>query len=396
MTRKKEPRSRSVLVAVSTIGLTGWQKRNGVFRYIGEGRPWDIRLASTTAELQSFCDGDAHIDGMIVSMPDIDPDICGFADTDIPIILFDINLPRTSSVFSRPRGIVFLHHDSGLIGEIAANRLLSSGVFRSFAFLSPPNPVPWAEERERTFVSAIEKCGFTCTRLEADSDSTEAAKAILSLPRPIGLFAASDRIALSAFAIAKAAGLKVPEDLSILGVDNDESICESTSPALSSIAVAPDSFGYMAAKLLDELISRPDRPSRSVTVKGSPSVAERGSTLGTKPYGHLVEKALAYISRHATDGIGPDDVAMHLHISRRLLDLRFSQTGQCSVLSAISNHRLRAVERMLRETSCTIDRISRECGYGSPNHLMKMFRRKFGMTMRDWRARNASQSQISK
>ncbi len=388
MTKKRKLISRNVLVAVSTMGLTGWQKRNGVFRYIGEGRPWNIKLASTTEELKSYCDSDAQIDGMIISMPDIDPDICGFADTDIPIILFDINLPRTSSIFSRPRGIVFLHHDSGLIGETAANHLLSTGVFKSFAFLSPPDPVPWAEEREKTFSSSIEKCGFICTKLKANSDPTEAAQTLLSMLRPIGLFAASDRIALTAFAIAKTAGLKVPEELSILGVDNDESICESTSPALSSIAVAPDSFGYMAAKLLDELISRPDRSPRSVTVKGKPNVAERGSTLGTRPYGHLIEKALAYISRHATDGIGPDDVAMHLHISRRLLDLRFSQTGQGSVLSAISNHKFQAVERMLQETSCTIDQISQKCGYGSPNHLMKMFKCKFGMTMRAYRNQN--------
>ena len=355
--------------------------------------PWDIRLASTTAELKSFCDGDAHIDGMIVSMPDIDPDICGFADTDIPIILFDINLPRTSAIFSRPRGIVFMHHDSGPIGETAASHLLSTGAFRSFAFLSPPNPVSWAQEREKTFSSGIEKCGFTCTRLDAYSDPSEAAKTLLSLPRPVGLFAASDRIALSAFAIARTAGLRIPDDVSVLGVDNDESICESTSPGLSSITMSPGSFGYMAAKLLDDLMARPDKPPRSVTVRGKPSVAERGSTIGTKPYGHLIEKAIAYIGHHATDGIGPDDVAMHLHISRRLLDLRFSQTGQDSVLSIISSHKLQAVKRMLRETSCTIDMISQECGYGSPHHLMKMFKRKFGMSMRDYRARSRTPAQ---
>ena len=394
MAKKAKLKSRNVLVAVSTMGFTGWQKRNGVFRYIGEGRPWNIKLASTPAELKSCCDSHAQIDGMIVSMPDIDPDICGFADMGIPIVLFDINLPRTSAIFSRPHGIVFLHHDSGPIGETAASHLLSTGAFRSFAFLSPHNPVPWAEEREKTFSSCIGKCGFTCTRVEANSNPAEGAKTLLSLPRPVGLFAASDRIALTAFAIAKTAGLRIPEELSVLGVDNDESICESTSPGLSSITMAPDSFGYMAAKLLDELISRPDRPRRSVILKGRPSVAERGSTLGTKPYGHLIEKAIAYICRHATEGIGPDDVALHLHISRRLLDLRFSQAGQDSVLSIISSHKLQTVEKMLQETSCTIDMISQECGYGSPNHLMKMFKRKFGMSMRDYRALHRTAASI--
>lgn len=388
MTKAKEVKSRNVLIAVSTMGLMGWQKRNGVFRYISEGKPWNIKLVSTTAELKSYCDSHAQIDGMIVSMPDIGPDICGFAGTDIPIVLFNINLPRTSSIFSRPRGVVFLHHDSWLIGETAANHLLSTGSFNSFAFLSPPKSVPWAEEREKAFSANIAKCGFTCTRLLADADPADAIQTLQSMPRPIGLFAASDRLALTAFAIAGAAELKIPEDISILGVDNDESICESTSPALSSISVAPDRFGYMAAKLLDELILRPDRPSRSVTVKGIPNVAERGSTLGTNPHGHLVERAIAYIRRHATDGIGPNDVAMHLRISRRLLDLRFSQTEQGTVLSAISGCRLEAVRKMLEDTSLTIDRISQNCGYGSPNHLMKVFKREFGLSMRDYRRQN--------
>ena len=384
----KDLKSRNVLIAISTTGLTGWQKRNGVFRYIGEGRPWNVRLAATTDELKSFWENRSKIDGLIVSMPDINPDLYGFADADIPIVLFNINLAHTSHIFSRPRGVVFLHQDSGLIGEAAANHLLASGIFKSFAFLAPPNPAPWSEQREKTFSLNIRKCGFPCTSLALDSSSSDLTQTLLSLQRPIGLFAASDKIALAAFSIAETAGLKVPEELSIIGVDNDESICESTSPALSSIAVVPDRFGYMAAKLLDELISHPGRLSRSVTLKGMPSVVERGSTPGTRPYGHLVEKAIAYIKYHATDKIGPNDVATHLKISRRLLDLRFSQMGQGTVLSAIRSHRLQAVGRMLLETSHTVDRISQACGYGSPNHLMKVFKHEFGMTMREWRNQN--------
>ena len=77
-----------------------------------------------------------------------------------------------------------------------------------------------------------------------------------------------------------------------------------------------------------------------------------------------------------------------MKISRRLLDLRFSQMGQGTVLSAIRSHRLQAVGRMLLETSHTVDRISQACGYGSPNHLMKVFKHEFGMTMREWRNQN--------
>lgn len=384
-TRKQKLKSRCVIIAVSTTGLTGWQKRNGVFRYISEGKPWNVKLASTTDELKSLWESRAQVDGLIASMPDLNPDLYGFADADIPIVLFNINLPRTSHIFSRPRGVVFLHQDSGLIGETAANHLLSTGAFRSFAFLAPPTRAPWADQREKAFAANIRKCGFPCVRITADPDPSGAVETLLPMPRPIGLFAASDRIALSAFAIAESSGLKIPADLSIIGVDNDESICESTSPGLSSIAVSPDRFGYAAAKLLEELIARPERPSRNVTLKGMPSVVERGSTPGTKTHGHIVEKAIAYIKYCAKDKIGPDDVAAHLNISRRLLDLRFSQVGHGTVLAAIRSHKLHAVREMLRDSSRTIDSISQACGFGSPNHLMKAFKREFGMTMREYR-----------
>lgn len=377
-------RIRTVLVALFTTGMTGWQKRNGVFRYIGEGRPWNVRIATTTDELKAAWADRGNFDGLLVSAPNLDADLCGFAGTDIPTVLFNLNLPKSSPLFARKTGVVFLHHDSASIGAVAAQHLLSTGVLRSFVFLAPGESAPWADQREDSFAAALSKCDFALTRLTTAQDAVASVSTLRALPKPIGLFAASDKIALHAVSLGRAARLRMPDELAVLGVDNDESICESTTPTLSSVATTPETLGYEAARQLDQLMQRANRPTRDITIGCKPSVFVRESTPGGTPYGPLVEKALAYIESHATDGIGPNDVAKHLGISRRLLDLRFAQVQKRSVLSIIQDRRLACVQRELLAATSTIQELSLKCGYGSPNHLKKIFKERFGVSMRDW------------
>lgn len=380
---------RTVLIAIFTTGMTGWQKRSGVFRFIGEGKPWNVQIATTMEELKAAWHARGGLDGILLSAPNVDADLCGFADTDIPTVLFNLNLPQSSPIFSRKTGVVFLHHDSGSIGELAARHLLDAGTMRSFVFLAPNESASWSEQREASFAAALAKCGFSYTRFAATQDLPLIVKRLKTLERPIALFAASDRTALQAIALGRAAGLRIPDELAILGVDNDESICESTTPTLSSIATAPEILGYTAAQFLDQLMSRPNRPTRHVTIKCHLDVAVRASTPGGTPHGHLVEKAVAYIESHATDGIGPNDVAKHLGISRRLLDLRFAQVQHQTVLSIIQDCRLRNVQRKLLSSKATIEEITRTCGYNSPNHLKKIFKERFGMSMRQWQTQHS-------
>ena len=384
-TPHKPLRIKTVLIALFIPGMTGWKKRSGVFRYIGEGKPWNVQIATTAEELRDTWEKHHQLDGILLSAPNLDADLCGFARTDIPIVVFNLNIPPASPIFSRKTGVVFLHHDSSAIGTAAAQHLLSSGVLKSFAFLAPPQDSAWSSQREAAFAKVLSKCGYPYTRLTATPEHAEAVKALRSLPKPIGLFAASDRIALLAMALGRESGLHVPHDLAILGVDNDESICESTTPSLSSIATMPETLGYAAAQLLDQLMARPSWPTRDVTLKCKLNVTIRGSTPGSTPHGPLVEKASSYIDAHATEGIGPNDVAKHLGISRRLLDLRFAQVRNSTVLSAIQDAKLENVQRQLLNATATIEEITRECGYGSTNHLKKVFKNRFGMSMRQWR-----------
>ena len=382
---RKASKQKSVLIILIATGLTGWQKRNGIFRYIGEGRPWDIRLVSTLDELNDLSRKDITFDGAIVSAADSEAYVAKSLPRDLPMVLFNINLPPSSPLLTRPTGKIFIHHDSYAIGETAANYLLSSGRIRSFAYLDTDEPAVWSDQRYSTFAKIIEKTGFPAHRLSSGDSQEGLAADLAALPRPIGLLVATDRLALLAYSACRKVGLSIPEDIAILGVDDDVTICESVRPSLSSVRTNPESVGYIAAKLLDDLMSAPRRKSRSVSLKNKPVVTVRESTIEGNPHGRTVERALSYISAHATDGIGANDIAHHLGISRRTLDARFREMTGSTVLAHIQSQRLDAVKKLLAETTDTIESITGQCGFGSANHLKKIFKRTFGCSMREWR-----------
>lgn len=377
---------KNVAVVLFTTGYTGWQKRQGIFRYIGEGHPWNVRLVSSAEELESLKTSPERLDGALLSVPDPTISLDDYFDPTLPLVLFNINLAPSSAILRRTKGTVFIHHDSRLLGETAAAHLLACGRLRSFACLGEPGSPSWSVLRCDTFTARIERAGFACTRLTADREIRRLSADLAALPRPLGLFTASDRTALLALAACQAARLRVPADVAVLGVDDDEAICESTDPPLSSVRTNPDELGYIAATLLDELMKAPNRRSRHTTLQCRPSVTTRGTTDGAQPHGRVVAKALAFIAANATRGIGPDDVAHHLGISRRLLDLRFRSLAGESVLSAIQRTRLENVKRLLRETDETIESITAQSGYHAVNHLKKVFLKAFGMSMREWRS----------
>ena len=177
----------------------------------------------------------------------------------------------------------------------------------------------------------------------------------------------------------------IPGKIALLGVDNDELLCNSTHPRLSSIR--PDHYaeGAVAQRELEALMrARKPRPAKSLLC-GRMEIVVRESTAPITPAARLMTHALEFIKRQAIHGIGPDDVADHLGISRRLLDLRFHELHSMSVARSILDVKLDAVKRLLAETDEYIVVISRKCGFPNPNHLKNVFAAKFGISMRDWR-----------
>ena len=148
-------------------------------------------------------------------------------------------------------------------------------------------------------------------------------------------------------------------------------------------------LGELAAEALRRLLANP-RQKTFTLLAPTRGVVERQSARPVAPAAALAERAVAFIRRNAAAGISSADVAAHLGVSRSLADLRFRQTMGESMLSMIQRLRLEAVKRKLRDTAMPIGQVTASCGFASPEHAKRLFKARFGCSMREWRRRSAS------
>jgi len=160
-------------------------------------------------------------------------------------------------------------------------------------------------------------------------------------------------------------------------VDNDELLCNSSRPTLSSIQPDHEGLGRFGAEMLDCLMAGRKIPKRIPTSVRSTGVIERDSTRIVPPAGYIVREALAFIKSNATKGIGVDDVVRHLGVSRRLLYLRFRQMHGKSIHETILDTRLALARQKLAKTTLSLAQIATECGFGSANRLSHLFYERF-------------------
>ena len=169
-------------------------------------------------------------------------------------------------------------------------------------------------------------------------------------------------------------------------MNNDPILCENAEPRLSSIQPDFIGEGRLAAELLERMMAGNRLPeSKYVNLVGIRTIVHRDSTVPQSASGRLVQKVLAYISREAVKGIGVEDVARRFKVSRSLLELRFGELQGESVYEAMLRIRLEEVKRRLRHTDEPIAAITAACGWGNPAPPKALFKRRFGMSMRDWR-----------
>ena len=170
-----------------------------------------------------------------------------------------------------------------------------------------------------------------------------------------------------------------------MGVDNDEMICENTSPTLTSIQPDFKGGGYLAAQLLDEMLTNGLPKKTVMRTYGIKTLVERASTQDLKGGGRLVTQAMEFIRLNFSQRIDVADVAEALKVSRRTLEKRFTEVRGEGVADALRRTRLDCVRNLLRETEKPVDEIAYECGFISAKHLMTLFKRTHGMTMGEWR-----------
>ena len=374
---------KKVFIALRMAGIAGQEKLSGIFRFLGENHDWDITLVRTAAEFTPTRMKTAlkeGYDGFIVSIPDTERAAALLASTDIPTIVMDIHSPRLSA---RRKRIVFIRNSSEEIGRAAANHLLSIGTCRSYAFVHNPSVMQWSVDRCKAFRETLRDNGFWCHEMKTP-------EGLQRLERPVGVFAANDDRGYDVIEFCHAHRMRVPEDAAVLGINNDALICENCHPRLSSIQPDFEQEGCLAAETLTKMmqprnLATPQPRNPATLFVGLKAVIRRESTAELSQSGKLVQKAVAYIRRHALDGIDVADVVTHLKVSRRLADLRFRELQHTSIGEEIMRIRLAEVQRLLRTTKDPIDAIAAKCGYENPNYLKNLFRKRFSMTMRDFR-----------
>ena len=382
--RPMEKRNRLV-VALRLAGVAGQEKLAGIFRYLaetyGDDAPYDVRLFRTRAEFTPDAlraEMAAGAACFIVSIPETESTAALLADDDRPTVIMDI---PSEPLGKRTRNLVFIRNSAEEIGRAAALYFIGQGVARDYAFLHAADtsgaPEEWSRARCRAFAATLRDNGLWCTELRGAEDAAK-------LRRPAAVLAANDDCAFKLAELLRARRMRIPKDVAILGVDNEALICDNCHPRLSSVQPDFEAEGFLAARAVDELMKKGAAAPVTHYV-GVKTIVRRESTAEISHAGKLVQKAVAYIRKNARRGIGVGDVVRHLGCSRRLADLRFRELQGTSIGEAITSCRLDEVRRLLVTTREPIDAIALSCGYENPNYLKNLFRKRFGMTMRDYR-----------
>jgi len=286
--------------------------------------------------------------------------------------------------------------NSRAIGEIAA-RYYFNRHYVHFAFVDAPwADSYWSREREEGFRSEQERLAArkslsttyarygTCSRREQADWMVERprlARWLRNLPKPCAVFAPNDRRGKQVLDACRMERIPVPGEIAVLGVDNDEWICESTIPALSSIRCAPEPVGYAVAAHLDALMRGEHLPRREFTVEPL-DVVTRQSTDWTAVQDDVVAHALRLVEeRAANPALAVPILARACGVARRTLEVRFRNATGKSIREEIEHVRLSQVRTLLNEGRLSFAEIARQTGFASLTHLERIFKNRYGATL---------------
>ena len=306
----------------------------------------------------------------------------------LPVVIFDTKASATPP--TRIGGCLTL--DDAAIGEAAAATFLKSGL-RHLAFIGVYSAYehPYQNARLAAFRRIALNAGATCDtfappRQNEINDLQDMAEWLVRLPYPCGVMAYSDNRAQTVLDACRLAHLQVPGQIQLIGVDNEIEICENMQPTLTSILPDFAQGGFLAAQLLDDILSRRIRPRKPVCrAYGVKTIVVRASTQDLKGGGRIVSQAREFIRLHAHERITVADIAAALNLARRTLENRFREVLGRGVADVLREERLNRVARLLRETNQSILSIALDSGFASPTHLMAAFKHFTGMTMKEWR-----------
>jgi LacI family transcriptional regulator len=359
----------------------------GVLHYAGLHRNWDVRISR--GHPMNRIPGILHNwrpHGIITDHP-FNPALTAHMSKN--------GLKGIIALCDHPACRVPLRHvecDNALVGSTGAQFLLSRRL-SYFAYVPSVADDEALDRRQNAFVRHIESKGFGVSVYRAvrsrqsrkQTDEERMAKWLAELPKPCGVMAAFDQRAKDVLDACRLAQIDVPSQVMVLGVDNEEYICENTIPTLTSILPDFNGGGLRAAESLDRMIAG---ETDSVPLRlsyGIKQIVERVSTADVNGAARSVALACEYMRRNAAAAIDIDDIATAAGTSRRLLEKHFRSVLNTTAMHELQRIRLEHVKARLKETDLPIKRIGETCGFGDVSYLMKLFKRTFNVTMQTYR-----------
>lgn len=374
-----------VALIIETSIVYGRQLLKGITEYLRAHPPWSIfveqrELSALPPQWLDTWQGD----GIICRFTT--PELAQrWVDSGIHVVdLDDVQAPFP--------GLPRIWSDDRAIGRLAAEHLLERG-FHHFAYCGFTIH-EWAARRRQGFATHLEHQGRSCAIYESpwggpqaqawEEEQQQIARWLQSLPKPLGVLACNDMRGQHVLDACLRAQLAVPEEVAVVGVDNDELLCELCNPPLSSIRTGAEQVGYEAAALLDRLMAG-GRPTQAELEIPPIGVATRLSSDVLAIDDPDIALAVQHIRRHACEGLSVEDVLREVPLSRSVLERRFRKFLDRSPQEFIREIQLKRVKQLLVETDLPLDRIADLAGYKHAEYMSVVFRRELGQTPGNYR-----------
>ena len=402
MSQKKKNTFR-ICIALDRSIKANRDKYSGILRYAATSGNWEIRTLNPCDQLF-----DARCNELFSTW--IPNGLIGCSNLDCVAQalrkLHPMARPKMAHIDGTPdlnSADVIVHVDNAAIARRAAERLLACE-YHSYAYIGThtKGELEPSEERRLAFLSVFKKRGFSTSWFAPCNESGDSGddigrmvKWLQDLEKPCGIMTYYDETARLVFDACRLAHVRIPEEIALIGVDNDLTICENMDPTLTSVMPDFEGAGYLAARLLDRALHDKHR-KRLIRAKYSvKALVERLSTQNTFKNGRLVAIAREVIRLHCHEGICVRDVVAQTKVSARILEMRFKQILHHSISEEIQCERLSRLLDLLKTTDRPTGELAYECGYRSSANAPTLFKKRMGMTMSEYRRRTTHSIPIS-
>ncbi|MBE6396682.1 MAG: helix-turn-helix domain-containing protein [Lentisphaerae bacterium] len=382
----KQAMKAKVLIILPSDKFLHRQILEGILAYGSKRGPWQFHFETGDRYEQGLGKGRRWGCTGIIAMVREAKQLAELIGTKIPAVFINPPVMKNAKGRKPPQWATFVTRDQENVGTTAAEYFLSRG-YRNFAFVGTPcsEPAEWCERRLYGFRRRLLGEGLNCFSFSAsspevasdfDKESIELIAWLKSLPPQTALYAPWDRRALQIIGLCLDAGISVPGSIAILGTDNDEVLCESVSPSLSSIALDGCTAGTLCAQLLDAHM-------RGLKVEplvdlAFPRIATRQSTDEMQVPDAFLAKALALVRKDLSVTHTIAELASAVGISKRTLEMKANLILGTTLKAEIDRIRLNEAVRLISNTNMSMQSIAERCGFCCASHLNTRFKTIFG------------------